>query len=72
MVKLELTLVKAHKAMATCAAWAPTNVLYSCSDDRTVLKWDQQGEAAGKCCETESYAAAAAKSLPRRDEARLG
>ena len=55
MVRLELVEKKAHAAMATCATWAPTNVLYSCSDDQTILKWDQQAEVTGKCCELDAY-----------------
>ena len=55
MVRLELVAKKAHAAMATCATWAPTNVLYSCSDDQTILKWDQQAEVTGKCCELDAY-----------------
>ena len=46
---------KGARGDGTCATWAPTNVLYSCSDDQTILKWDQQAEVTGKCCELDAY-----------------
>ena len=55
MVRLELVEKSVHTAIATCATWAPTNVLYTCSDDQEILKWGVDGEVAGKCATIDSF-----------------
>ncbi|GBG65480.1 hypothetical protein CBR_g51075 [Chara braunii] len=41
--------------LVAAVGWNSSNELYSCSDDRTVHKWNMNGEAMGKACEIDSY-----------------
>lgn len=45
-----------HKDAVTACAWSPTNVLYTCSDDKTIATWSMVGEALGKLCTLDSFA----------------
>ena len=38
----------ADQDLVAAAGWTPTNELFSCSDDRTIYKWDMTGDAVGK------------------------
>lgn len=41
--------------MVTAVGWGPANELYSCSDDKTVWKWDKTTEPVAKVCALDSY-----------------
>lgn len=34
--------------LVSAVGWTSSNELYSCSDDKTVFKWEMTGEANGK------------------------
>mmetsp|Transcript_39397 Transcript_39397/g.47784 ORF Transcript_39397/g.47784 Transcript_39397/m.47784 type:complete len:763 (-) Transcript_39397:804-3092(-) len=44
-----------HTDLVSAVGWNPTNELYTCSDDKTVWRWDMNGEAQGKVCEIDAY-----------------
>lgn len=56
-MKLKVTQqpVNLHKDMVTAVCWTPTNELYTCSDDKTVMRWNLQGESMGKVCELDAF-----------------
>ena len=37
-----------HKELVACVGWNAFNELYSCGDDKTVSRWDINGDAGGK------------------------
>ena len=37
-----------HKELVSAVGWNAFNELYSCSDDKTVCRWDMHGDASGK------------------------
>lgn len=37
-----------HKDLVSAVGWNARGELYSCSDDKTVARWDANGDAAGK------------------------
>ena len=37
-----------HKELVSAVGWNAFNELYSCSDDKTVCRWDMHGDAGGK------------------------
>ena len=46
-----------HTETATCCRWTPKNELYTCADDRSMLKWSMDGECVGgKVATLDSYA----------------
>ena len=44
-----------HKDVTTAVGWSCTNELLSASDDKTIAKWDIDGELLGELCATEEY-----------------
>mmetsp|Transcript_10377 Transcript_10377/g.19632 ORF Transcript_10377/g.19632 Transcript_10377/m.19632 type:complete len:756 (+) Transcript_10377:193-2460(+) len=44
-----------HQDLVSAVGWTSSNELYSCSDDKTVFKWEMTGEANGKVCDLEAY-----------------
>lgn len=37
-----------EKELVSAVGWSPTNELFSCSDDKSVHKWNSQGQAEGQ------------------------
>ena len=47
--------VNIHKQMVTAACWTPGNQLYTCGDDKVIMKWNLQGEDLGKVCDLDAF-----------------
>ena len=54
-LKLAHAPVNAHGEIVTAVTWGPGNELYSCSDDKQILKHDIHGEVLGKVCDVDAY-----------------
>lgn len=44
-----------HTQMVTSLGWAPNNELFTCSDEKKILKWSLDGEPTGSVCEVDSF-----------------
>jgi len=44
-----------HTEAVTACAWAPTNELFTCSDDKTVCRWNMEGELLGTVATLDTY-----------------
>jgi WD40 repeat protein len=49
----EIYLTAPDSDLVTAVGWTQTNVLYSCSDDKTILAWNIDGEMQSKVCDIE-------------------
>ena len=47
--------VNVHKQMVTATCWTPSNELYTCGDDKVIMKWNLQGEQLGKVCDLDAF-----------------
>ena len=47
-----------HSDIASSVAWSNENMLYSCSDDKTICKWTADGAPAGKINSIQSFTTA--------------
>ena len=47
--------VNVHKQMVTATCWTPSNELYTCGDDKVIMKWNLQGEHLGKVCDLDAF-----------------
>jgi hypothetical protein len=47
-MRLKITQAEIHTDLVAAAGWALTNELYTCSDDKSICKWQMTGEAGGK------------------------
>ncbi len=47
--------VLADSDLVSAVGWTQTNVLYSCSDDNTIMSWNIDGEAQSKVCDIDVY-----------------
>mmetsp|Transcript_24926 Transcript_24926/g.44327 ORF Transcript_24926/g.44327 Transcript_24926/m.44327 type:complete len:775 (+) Transcript_24926:94-2418(+) len=57
-MKLDVTLAAptdGHQEMCTALTWVTSNELFTCSDDKQLLRWTQEGELGGKVAETEGF-----------------
>jgi hypothetical protein len=63
----------AHEELVSAVGWNAFNELYSCSDDKTVCRWDMHGDAGGKvgCLYTHAHTAASHRFHSRRARASL-
>lgn len=43
------------KDVCTTVGWSATNELFSCSDDKTILKWNLNGDMNTKVCDVDAY-----------------
>ncbi|KAL0481894.1 intraflagellar transport protein 80 [Acrasis kona] len=44
-----------HKDVCTAVGWSSNNELYSCGDDKTVWRWNLNGEPLAKVCDSDSF-----------------
>lgn len=54
-MKLEVSLKEGHAEMATAVTWVPGNEVFSCSDDKSIMRWGADGEPAGRVATTEGF-----------------
>ncbi len=55
--------------MVTSLGWTPSNnELFTVSDDKTVMKWNMDGETADKICEIDSFVTDLKWQVPVRVE----
>jgi intraflagellar transport protein 80 len=58
MMKLKLKKGEKHSDIVASLCWAPNNQLYSLSDDKTILIWDNNAEYVGKFLDLDTYCTA--------------
>ena len=47
-MRLNVIVKSDHTEIATAVAWSPDCQLFSCSDDKTIVKWSAEGDQTGK------------------------
>lgn len=54
-LKIQQASANVHQDLVTAVGWNVFNELYSCSDDKSIARWDMNGEAGGKVADMESF-----------------
>lgn len=47
-LKIQQSSAKAHKELAGAVGWNVAGELFSCSDDKSIQRWNSRGEPEGK------------------------
>lgn len=67
-VMLHIFNTVSHKDIVTCLGWNPSNELYTCSDDKTIWKWNMEGEPITEIVkDTETYVTDMSWIPPKRE-----
>jgi len=59
-MKLNIVEKPGHSDMATALTWVEKNELYTCSDDKQILRWSQDGDTLGKVATVDCFITAIA------------
>lgn len=54
-MRFTVAMLSGHTELCAAVAWSPDSSLFSCADDRAVIKWSTDGEASSRVGATESY-----------------
>ena len=51
---------KAHSEICAAVTWSPDSSLFSCADDKSIVRWSTDGDSSSKVGSTDAFVASMA------------